>query len=164
MISSLSSVRRPRVLVSMSSAFHSGPSGLPMPKAGSRRPSDSTSMVAHCLASSTGSRSASDTTFMPKRMRRVRPGQGRHGRHAFEDRLAADQAVGLPQRIDAARLAQIDPAPVAGGAGEGEFHQAEADGDAHAAAASGASLSRWRRISSRPSGTASSALWMPAFS
>ena len=30
-------------------------------------------MVAHCLASSTGSRSASDTTFMPKRRRRVRP-------------------------------------------------------------------------------------------
>ena len=44
-----------------------------MPKAGNRRPSDSTSMVAHCLASSTGSRSASDTTFMPKRRRRVRP-------------------------------------------------------------------------------------------
>ena len=44
-----------------------------MPKAGSSRPSDSTSMVAHCLANSTGSRSASDTTFMPKRSRRVRP-------------------------------------------------------------------------------------------
>src|SRR6516225_7424346 len=44
-----------------------------MPKAGSRRPSDRTSMVAHCLASSTGSRNASDTTFMPNFMRRVRP-------------------------------------------------------------------------------------------
>ena len=30
-------------------------------------------MVAHCLASSTGSRNASDTTFMPNFMRRVRP-------------------------------------------------------------------------------------------
>jgi hypothetical protein len=57
----------------MPSACHSGASGLPMPKAGSRRPSDSMSMVAHCLASSTGSRNASDTTFMPNRMRRVRP-------------------------------------------------------------------------------------------
>src|SRR5450755_2158604 len=73
MISRHSSVLRPRVLVSMPSACHSGASGLPMPKAGSRRPSDSTSMVAHCLASSTGSRNASDTTFMPNRMRRVRP-------------------------------------------------------------------------------------------
>ena len=44
-----------------------------MPKAGSRRPSDSTSMVAHCLATSTGSRMASDTTFMPNLSRRVRP-------------------------------------------------------------------------------------------
>src|SRR3984893_13688504 len=73
MISRHSSVLRPRVLVSMPSACHSGASGLPMPKAGSRRPSDSTSMVAHCLASSTGSRNASDTTFIPNRMRRVRP-------------------------------------------------------------------------------------------
>ena len=44
-----------------------------MPKAGSRRPSDSTSIVAHCLASSMGSRKASDTTFMPNFRRRVRP-------------------------------------------------------------------------------------------
>ena len=73
MISRHSSVLRPRVFVSIPSASHSGPSGLPMPKAGSRRPSDSTSMVAHCLASSTGSRNASDTTFMPNCMRRVRP-------------------------------------------------------------------------------------------
>jgi hypothetical protein len=57
----------------MPSACHSGASGLPMPNAGSRRPSDSTSMVAHCFASSTGSRNASDTTFMPNRIRRVRP-------------------------------------------------------------------------------------------
>src|ERR1700759_3097713 len=73
MISRHSSVLRPRVLVSTPSASHSGPSGLPMQKAGSKRPSDRTSMVAHCLASSTGSRNASDTTFMPNFMRRVRP-------------------------------------------------------------------------------------------
>src|SRR5262245_11729265 len=73
MISRHSSVLRPRVFVSTPRASHSGPSGLPMPKAGSRRPSDNTSMVAHCLASSTGSRNASDTTFMPNFMRRVRP-------------------------------------------------------------------------------------------
>ena len=73
MISRASSVFLPRVLVSMCSAAHSGPRGEPMPNAGSRRPSDSTSMVAHCLASSTGSRSASDTTFMPNFSRRVRP-------------------------------------------------------------------------------------------
>jgi hypothetical protein len=68
-----SSVRRPRVLVSIPSASHSGPRGLPIPNPGSSRPSDSTSIVAHCLASSTGSRSASDTTFMPNFSRRVRP-------------------------------------------------------------------------------------------
>src|SRR5690242_9489504 len=73
MISRHSSALRPRVLVSTPSASHSGPSGLPTPKAGSRRPSDSTSMVAHCLASRTGSRNASETTFMPNFMRRVRP-------------------------------------------------------------------------------------------
>src|ERR1700733_15036728 len=73
MISRHSSVLRPRVFVSTPSASHSGASGLPMPKAGSRRPSESTSIVAHCLASSTGSRNGSDTTFMPNRMRRVRP-------------------------------------------------------------------------------------------
>src|ERR1700751_5411330 len=73
MISRHSSGLRPRVVVSARSACHSGPTGLPTPKAGSRRPSDSTSMVAHCLASSTGSRNASDTTFIPNFMRRVRP-------------------------------------------------------------------------------------------
>ena len=72
-------------------------------------------------------------------------GQRCHHRHAFQDRLAAHQPVGLPQRIDTARLAEIDPAPVVAGPGEGELHQAEADGDGHAASAtlaSGAILSR----------------------
>ena len=71
--------------------------------------------------------------------------QRRHHRHAFQDRLAAHQPIGLPQRIDAARLAEIDPAPVVARPGEGELHQAEADGDGHAASgslASGAILSR----------------------
>ena len=44
-----------------------------MPKPGSSRPCDSTSIVAHCLASSTGSRNASDTTLTPNLIRRVRP-------------------------------------------------------------------------------------------
>ena len=73
MISSASSVTRPRVAVSSPIACHSGAAGLPMPKAGSSRPSESTSMVAHCLATSTGSRKASETTFMPNFSRRVRP-------------------------------------------------------------------------------------------
>src|SRR5260221_2284686 len=73
MISSASSVRLPLVFVSRLRVFHSGAAGLPMPNAGRRRPSDSRSMVAHCLASRTGSRSASDTTFMPNLILRVRP-------------------------------------------------------------------------------------------
>src|SRR6266404_376733 len=73
MISSPSSVLRPRVLVSRLSVRHSGASGLPMPKAGNRRPSDSTSIVAHCLASNTVSRNASDSTLTPNLSRRVRP-------------------------------------------------------------------------------------------
>ena len=94
------------------------------------------------------------------------PGQRAHRRQALEDRLATDQTVGLPQRIDAARLAEIDPAPIVARPGKRKLHQAEADSDLHACAfASGAIVSRWRRISSRlPSGMASSAFGMPAFS
>src|SRR5215467_242410 len=73
MISSPSSVLRPRVLVSRFKVRHSGPSGLPMPKAGNRRPSDRKSIVAHCLATSTGSRKASESTLTPNLSRRVRP-------------------------------------------------------------------------------------------
>src|SRR5262245_49162515 len=73
MISSASSVLRPRVVGSRCMASHSGPRGLPMPKPGSMRPSDSTSMVAHCLASSTGSRITAATTLTPNLIRRVRP-------------------------------------------------------------------------------------------
>src|SRR5262249_39247858 len=73
MISSPSSVLRPRVLVSRFRVRHSGASGLPMPKAGNSRPSDNTSIVAHCLAKSTGSRKANDSTLTPNLIRRVRP-------------------------------------------------------------------------------------------
>ena len=73
MISSPSSVLRPLVLVSRFKVRHSGASGLPMPKAGSSRPSESTSIVAHCFAIKTGSRNASDSTLTPNLMRRVRP-------------------------------------------------------------------------------------------
>src|SRR5437588_3741295 len=73
MISNPSSVLRPRVLVSRLSVRHSGASGLPMPKAGSRRPSDNTSIVAHCLATRTASRNASESTLTPNLSRRVRP-------------------------------------------------------------------------------------------
>ncbi len=44
-----------------------------MPKPGSSRPFESTSIVAHCLASSTGSRIATETTLTPNLIRRVRP-------------------------------------------------------------------------------------------
>ena len=114
-----------------------------MPKAGSSRPSDSTSMVAHCLASSTGSRIASDTTFMPKLIRRVRPASAAivvmHSRIGV--RLTSRSVCQIESTPPC--LAQIDPAPVVAGPGEREFHQADADGDAHACAlASGAILSR----------------------
>src|SRR5262249_51362239 len=56
-------------------------------------------------------------------------GERRHDAHAFEDRLAADNAVGLPQRVDAALFAQIDPPPEAAGPAERKLHQAEPDGD-----------------------------------
>ena len=44
-----------------------------MPNAGNSLPSESTSIVAHCLAVSTGSRSPRLATFMPNLMRRVPP-------------------------------------------------------------------------------------------
>ena len=87
MISSPSSVLRPRVLVSRFRVRHSGASGLPMPKAGNSRPSDRKSIVAHCLATSTGSRNASESTLTPNLSRRVRPASAAMHRHAFEDRL-----------------------------------------------------------------------------
>ena len=85
-----------------------------MPKAGSSRPFDRKSIVAHCRATRTASRIASDSTLTPNLMRLRAAGERRHHAHAFEERLRADQPVGLPDRIDAARLAQIDPAPIGG--------------------------------------------------
>ena len=73
MISSPSSVRVPRPLVSRPVDFQSGERMLPMPNAGSSRPLLSTSMVAHCLASSSGSRMPTDATFMPNLSRLVAP-------------------------------------------------------------------------------------------
>jgi len=89
-------------------------------------------MVAHCLASKTGSRSASRHDIHTEAQAAGAAGKSGHGRHALQDGCAAHQPVGLPDRIDAALLAEIDPTPIVGGAGEWELHQAEADGDAHA--------------------------------
>ena len=88
------------------------------------RPSDSTSMVAHCLASSTGSRNAQRDDVHAELDPPRPPGERRQRGHAFQDRRAADEAVGLPDRIDAALLAQIDPAPEARRRLERVFHQA----------------------------------------
>jgi Kef-type K+ transport system membrane component KefB len=56
-------------------------------------------------------------------------GQRRHHAHAFEEGLRADQPVGLPDRVDTAGLAQIDPAPVGGSAGKRELHRPDPDRD-----------------------------------
>ena len=73
MMSSASSTSRPRPSVGRPVAFQSGPRVLPIPNAGSRRPSLKKSMVAHCLARSSGSRSPTDATFIPNLIRRVAP-------------------------------------------------------------------------------------------
>jgi hypothetical protein len=48
-----------------------------------------------------GSRSASDTNVHAEAHAARAAGERRHRRHALEDRLAAHQPVGLPQRVDA---------------------------------------------------------------
>ena len=73
MMSSASSTIRPRPSVGRPVAFQSGPRVLPIPNAGRRRPSLRKSMVAHCLARRSGSRSPTDATFIPNLMRRVAP-------------------------------------------------------------------------------------------
>ena len=57
------------------------------------------------------------------------PGERRQRGHAFEKRLRADEPVGLPDRIDSARLAQIDPAPIGVRAGKRKLHQPDPDRD-----------------------------------
>ncbi len=57
------------------------------------------------------------------------PGERRQRAHAFEKRRRADQPVGLPDRVDPARLAQIDPAPIGVGAGKRKLHQPDPDRD-----------------------------------
>src|SRR5262245_27396185 len=101
MISSASSVLRPRVAGSRCMASHSGPRGLPMPNPGSMRPPESTSMVAHCLASSTGSRIAAPTTFTPNLIRRVRP--------AIAARAVMHSRIGV--RLTRRSLCQIESTP-----------------------------------------------------
>ena len=73
MMSSASSTRRPRPSVGRPVAFQSGPRVLPIPNAGRRRPSLKKSMVAHCLARRSGSRSPTEATFIPNLIRRVAP-------------------------------------------------------------------------------------------
>src|ERR1700722_1825792 len=131
MISRHSSVLRPRVLVSTPSASHSGASGLPMPKAGSRRPSESTSIVAHCLASNTGfaERQRHDVHAEPHASRASC--QSRHRGHRFKERLTAHDSVSLPYRIYAACLTHVDPAPVRGRARKWKLRTAQSDSDTH---------------------------------
>ncbi len=54
-------------------APQSGAAAEPTPKAGSNRPSERKSIVAHCFAISRGSRRPREATFMPNFIRRVRP-------------------------------------------------------------------------------------------
>ena len=71
--SSASSVRAPRAEVDRPVATHSGAPSGPTPNPGQRRPSLRTSRVAHCFASTRGSRNGTTTTSMPSRMRSVTP-------------------------------------------------------------------------------------------
>src|ERR1700730_7938553 len=105
MIPSPSSVLRPRVVVSRFRVRHSGASGLPMPKAGNRRPSDNTSIVAHCLASNTGSRNARDSTLTPNLSRRVRPARPANGNSITPTPIATFLGI-LPSSLALTGLAQ----------------------------------------------------------
>ena len=129
MRSSPSSVRRPRPLVSVPVAAQSGARIAPMPKAGKSRPSLSTSMVAHCLASSSGSRSPTRGDVHAELDPLGPPGKRRHHAHHFEEGLVGDEAVGLPQRIDPALFAEVDPAPEGGRTRKRKRVKPEADGD-----------------------------------
>ena len=55
-------------------------------------------------------------------------GQRRHGGDGFEDGGGGNDAVGLPEAVDAAGFAEIDPAPEFGRGGEGVVGEAQADG------------------------------------
>jgi hypothetical protein len=78
------------------------------------------------------------------------PGDRGERRHAFKNWLAADDAVGLPDRVDPTRFAQIDPSPEPVGAGEWKFHQPRTDRDV----ACHDYLLRWlrRAVQAGPSG------------
>jgi hypothetical protein len=45
-----------------------------------------------------------------------------HDRHALQHRLAAEQAIGLPQRVDATGFAHVDPLPVGSCPRERKLH------------------------------------------
>ena len=100
-----------------------------MPKAGSSRPSDRTFYRGALLGEqdrvAKRDRNDVDAELDPAGA----AGERGHDAHAFEDRLMTDDAVGLPQRVDAALFAQIDPPPEPAGPAEWKLHQAEPDGD-----------------------------------
>src|SRR5262249_42305039 len=73
MISRASSARRPLPAYGRLVAFHSGAIAGPTPKAGSSRPPLRKSIVAHSLASTSGSRKLTTVTFMPNFSRSVAP-------------------------------------------------------------------------------------------
>src|SRR5262245_14673059 len=73
MISRASSARRPLPAWGRLVAFHSGAIAGPTPKAGSSRPPLRKSIVAHCFASTSGSRKLTTVTFMPNLSRSVAP-------------------------------------------------------------------------------------------
>ena len=102
-----------------------------MPKAGSSRPSESTSMVAHCLAVSTGSRSPRLATFIPNLMRRVPPARAAmtlmHSSPPSAPMMRSDcQMESTPPRV-----AEIHPAPEAARVVEVEVGDADAGADGH---------------------------------
>ena len=49
------------------------------------------------------------------------PGEGGHDGHDLKIRDGAHQAIGLPDRIDAAAFAEVHPAPEGAAAREGEM-------------------------------------------
>ena len=102
-------MRRPRPLVSRPVAFQSGARAVPMPKAGSIRPPLSTSIVAHCLASSSGSRSATRGHVHAEFETPRGAGERRQRGHTFENGVARNEPVCLPQRVDPRRLRRAPP-------------------------------------------------------
>jgi hypothetical protein len=72
----------------------------------------------------------------------ARAGEGRHRAHGLELRLGARQAIGLPDGVDLAPLAQIHPAEEGAGALERVGGDAEPDANLHEAGPAAFSISR----------------------